>query len=101
MGSSKPTGLPKASISILSNSSPSSSLNDLPGLGSSKLNRAQAELQACEAQLALKERELEASRTRVITQGLSIRCKGLADCGYWWLEKGKEGLNILGAGCTS
>ncbi|KAI5833120.1 hypothetical protein K523DRAFT_413571 [Schizophyllum commune Tattone D] len=84
--------------SILSNSSPSSSLNDLPGLGSSKLNRAQAELQACEAQLALKERELEASRTRVITQGLSIRCKGLADCGYWWLEKGKEGLNILGTG---
>ncbi|TRM64253.1 hypothetical protein BD626DRAFT_491230 [Schizophyllum amplum] len=84
--------------SILSNSSPSSSLNDLSSLGSHKLNRAQTELQACEAQLALKERELEASRTRVITRGLSIRCKGLLECGWLWSEKGKEGLGILDVG---
>ncbi|KAH8105173.1 hypothetical protein BXZ70DRAFT_1042691 [Cristinia sonorae] len=61
----------------------------------SKLAAAQTELQACEAHLANKERELEAFRTATIRSGLQARCQALADCGWTWGEMGKEGINAL------
>ena len=60
-----------------------------------KLSAAQTELQACEAHLANKERELEAFRTATIRSGLQVRCKALIECGWTWGEMGKEGLKAL------
>lgn len=60
-----------------------------------KLSAAQTELQACEAHLANKERELEAFRTATIRSGLQARCRALAECGWAWGEMGKEGLRAL------
>jgi hypothetical protein len=65
------------------------------GESSSKLNVAQSELQACESQLANKERELEALRLGTIRVGLHARCTAMVDCGRSWGEMGKEGLRAL------
>lgn len=65
------------------------------GEGSSKLNVAQSELQACESHLANKERELEVLRLSTIRVGLHARCTALVNCGWSWAEMGKEGLRAL------
>ncbi|EKM51047.1 uncharacterized protein PHACADRAFT_262999 [Phanerochaete carnosa HHB-10118-sp] len=61
----------------------------------SKLATAQGELQACEAHLASKERELDTMRTVAVRAGLQARCKALVECGWQWGEMGKEGLRAL------
>lgn len=63
--------------------------------GNVKLSHAQAELQACEAHLALKEQDLERVRVRAVIGGLKRRCKALVECGWIWGEKGKEALHAL------
>lgn len=63
--------------------------------GNVKLSHAQAELQACEAHLALKEQDLERVRVRAVMGGLKRRCKALVECGWIWGEKGKEALHAL------
>ncbi|CAG8677845.1 4158_t:CDS:2, partial [Acaulospora colombiana] len=63
--------------------------------GNAKLNHAQAELQACEAHLALKEKELETTREEAIKRGLERRCKALVTCGWAWGERGKQALRAL------
>jgi len=65
------------------------------GEGSSKLNVAQSELQACETQLANKERELEVLRLGTIRVGLHARCTAMVNCGWAWGEMGNEGLRAL------
>ncbi|OBZ73311.1 hypothetical protein A0H81_06762 [Grifola frondosa] len=84
--------------SFLGGGSPSGSLMSFPKpevqVGS-KLTTAQAELQACEAHLANKERELDALRSGAIKSGLQTRCKALVECGWAWGEMGKEGLRAL------
>lgn len=60
-----------------------------------KLSAAQTELQACEAHLAMKERQLESLRTTAIQSGLYARCKAMVECGWAWGEMGKEGLRVL------
>lgn len=65
------------------------------GEGSSKLNVAQSELQACETQLANKERELEVLRLSTVRVGLHARCTAMVNCGWAWGEMGKEGLRAL------
>jgi hypothetical protein len=62
---------------------------------STKLAAAQSELQACEAHLATKERELDVMRNAAILTGLGARCKALVECGWAWGEMGKEGLRAL------
>ncbi|KAI0738218.1 hypothetical protein C8Q80DRAFT_1222531 [Daedaleopsis nitida] len=60
-----------------------------------KMSIAQAELQACEAQLAAKEQELHAFRLQTIRTGLHARCKAMVECGWAWGEMGKEGIRAL------
>lgn len=60
-----------------------------------KMSAAQAQLQACEAQLAAKEQELYAFRTQTIRAGLHARCKAMVECGWAWGEMGKEGIRAL------
>lgn len=62
---------------------------------SMKLSAAQAELQACEAHLAARERELDERRASAVGEGLSARCKAMIECGWAWGEMGKEGLRAL------
>ncbi len=72
------------------------SLNSFMSAGaSSKLGAAQAELQACEAHLADKERELDERRVSAVRRGLQARCKAMVECGWNWGEMGKEGLRAL------
>ena len=59
------------------------------------MNVAQSELQACEAQLADKERGLEELRLSTIRVGLHARCTAMVNCGWAWGEMGKEGLRAL------
>jgi hypothetical protein len=66
-----------------------------PGATPSKLGAAQAELQACEAHLATKEKELDELRISAIRRGLEARCKAMVECGWNWGEMGKEGLRAL------
>ncbi|THU96049.1 hypothetical protein K435DRAFT_665193 [Dendrothele bispora CBS 962.96] len=67
------------------------------GTGSNnKLQAAQAELQACEAHLAIKEAELERLRVGAVTDGLRVRFRALAECGARWVEVGKEVEVVLG-----
>ena len=81
--------------SLLASSS-TSTLTKLPEvLTSTKLAAAQSELQACEAHLATKERDLDALRKTAFVFGLSARCKALVECGWTWGEMGKEGLRAL------
>ena len=61
----------------------------------SKLAAAQTELQACEAHLATKERELDVFRVAAIRSGLQLRCRAMFECGWAWGEMGKEGLRSL------
>ena len=56
---------------------------------------AQSELQACETQLANKERELEVLRLSTVRVGLHARCTAMVNCGWSWGEMGKEGLSAL------
>jgi hypothetical protein len=58
------------------------------------MQNAQAELQACEAHLALKEQELELRRASAIKEGLKIRCQALADCGRKWAQIGHQVLEL-------
>ncbi|CDO76832.1 hypothetical protein BN946_scf185033.g29 [Trametes cinnabarina] len=60
-----------------------------------KLSAAQAELQACEAQLAAKEQELNVFRIHTIKSGLQARCQAMVECGWAWGEMGKEGIRVL------
>ncbi|KAF9478744.1 hypothetical protein BDN70DRAFT_986054 [Pholiota conissans] len=62
---------------------------------STKLAAAQSELQACEAHLAAKERELEAKRNSAIRDGLGTRIRAMIDCGWAWHELGKGALQSL------
>lgn len=73
------------------------SLNSFASAGpsSSKLGAAQAELQACEAHLAAKEKELDQLRVSAVRRGLEARCKAMVECGWNWGEMGKEGLRAL------
>lgn len=81
--------------SLLASSS-SSTLTKVPEVQTStKLTSAQSELQACEAHLAAKERELDVMRNVAVKSGLSARCKALVECGWSWGEMGKEGLRAL------
>lgn len=63
--------------------------------GTTKLNHAQAELQACELHLAAKEKELESTREEAIKKGLEKRLKALISCGWAWGERGKQALRAL------
>lgn len=73
------------------------SLNSFTSAGASpsKLGTAQAELQACEAHLAAKEKELDDLRVSAVRRGLEVRCKAMVECGWNWGEMGKEGLRAL------
>lgn len=73
------------------------SLNSFASAGpaSSKLSAAQAELQACEAHLAAKEKDLDERRISAVRRGLEVRCKAMVECGWNWGEMGKEGLRAL------
>ncbi|KXN91531.1 hypothetical protein AN958_00553 [Leucoagaricus sp. SymC.cos] len=75
------------SLSLENSYAPSSSLPI-----SNKLAAARAELQACEAHLANKERELEGARITAIRDGLRIRCNALTECGRTWVEMGGQAL---------
>ncbi|KAK7452719.1 hypothetical protein VKT23_012120 [Stygiomarasmius scandens] len=87
-GSYDTTPMTPASTSTLSLSSTTSS--------NTKLQAAQAELQACEAHLAMKEQELERTRTSAVREGLRVRFRALAECGARWVEVGKEVEVVLG-----
>lgn len=78
------------SSSSLSLSASHDSLNT-----SAKLAAAQSELQACEAHLAAKERDLDIRRTAAIRDGLSLRCRAMVETGWVWGEMGKEALRAL------
>lgn len=65
------------------------------GVSSSKLGAAQAELQACESHLAIKEKELDQLRVSAVRHGLEVRCKAMVECGWNWSEMGREGLRAL------
>ena len=69
--------------------------NTPAGGGNVKLSHAQAELQACETHLVLKEQELERVRVKAVIGGLKRRCTALVECGWIWGEKGKEALRTL------
>ncbi|KAF8152185.1 hypothetical protein B0H34DRAFT_820924 [Crassisporium funariophilum] len=54
-----------------------------------------SELQACEAHLAAKERELEVKRSVAVRDGLGARARAMIDCGWAWGEIGQETLRAL------
>jgi hypothetical protein len=82
------------SASTISISDDNHSTMSLP-TASRKLAAAQTELQACEAQLSLKEKELETKRHTAIIQGMSYRCRALMDCGKVWADMGAQLLALL------
>lgn len=73
----------------------SDSASSIGSIGPSKLANAQTELQACEAHLASKERELEFLRVNTMVGGLRSRCQALVECGWAWGEIGKDALRAL------
>ncbi|KAF8554847.1 hypothetical protein OG21DRAFT_1508354 [Imleria badia] len=87
------TNLGSASFSSLP--STNSTAGSGPASTNSKLAQAQAELQACEAHLVAKERELDARRITLARDALGARCRALIDCGWVWGEMGKQGLRAL------
>lgn len=89
----KPT---RESMLVTSPSSSSLSFRQEMQLGS-KMNTAQAELQACEAHLAAKEKELDSLRTSTIRSGLQTRCQAMVECGRTFGEMGNEALRALEA----
>lgn len=102
LGSTSLSSLPSTN-STITHYSPSTIPTIVTGTGSSpastnaKLAQAQSELQACEAHLVAKERELDARRISVARDGLGARCRALIDCGWVWGEMGKQGLRALQA----
>ncbi|KAL0948518.1 hypothetical protein HGRIS_011078 [Hohenbuehelia grisea] len=62
---------------------------------SPKLAAAQTELQACEAQLAAKERDLDARRSTAVREALAARCRAMVECGTAWTECGNNALRSL------
>jgi hypothetical protein len=60
-----------------------------------KISAAHAELQACEAVLAQKDQEVSERRTGAIRDGLSSRCRGMANCSWVWGETSREALAVL------
>ena len=89
------TSLGSASFSSLP--STNSTTGSSPASTNAKLAQAQTELQACEAHLVAKERELDARRITIARDGLGARCRALIDCGWVWGEMGKQGLKALQA----
>ncbi|KAJ3822088.1 hypothetical protein EV361DRAFT_886251 [Lentinula raphanica] len=75
-----------------------SALSPGPISASKKLQAAQAELQACETHLAKKEVDLDSKRSLAIRDGLRVRFRALAQCGWRWSEIGKEVEVLLGFG---
>ncbi|KAJ3849675.1 hypothetical protein EV368DRAFT_26644, partial [Lentinula lateritia] len=88
---------PKQSPFAVFPSSPPASSTPLPGKTTKKLHLAQAELQACEAHLTRKEAELEHKRASVICDGFKLRFHALAECGWRWVNIGKQGEVVLGS----
>lgn len=76
---------------LIKASSSSSSSLALP----SKLSAAQAELQACETQLAAKEQELVRRRASALKDAFGARCNAMIECGSVWAQMGKEGVSAL------
>ncbi|KAJ4498792.1 hypothetical protein C8R41DRAFT_756307 [Lentinula lateritia] len=74
-----------------------SNSSSLPGKTTKKLHLAQAELQACEAHLARKEAELEHKRASAICGAFKLRFHALAECGWRWVNIGKEGQVVFGS----
>ncbi|KAJ4492606.1 hypothetical protein C8J55DRAFT_401959, partial [Lentinula edodes] len=88
---------PKQSPFAAFPSSYPASSTSLPGKTTKKLHLAQAELQACEAHLARKEAELEHKRASVICGAFKLRFHALAECGWRWVNIGKQGEVVLGS----
>ncbi|KAI9463128.1 hypothetical protein HD554DRAFT_1415348 [Boletus coccyginus] len=95
------TGLGSASLSSLPSTNTTTTTSAGPASTNAKLAQAQAELQACEAHLVAKERELDARRISIARDGLGARCRALIDCGWVWGEVGKQGLKALQALSTN
>ncbi|KAG8220344.1 hypothetical protein J3R82DRAFT_3438 [Butyriboletus roseoflavus] len=98
------TGLGSVSLSSLpstNSTTTGSGSGSGPASTNAKLAQAQAELQACEAHLVAKERELDARRVSIAREGLGARCRALIDCGWVWGEMGKQGLKALQALSTN
>ncbi|SJL15822.1 uncharacterized protein ARMOST_19327 [Armillaria ostoyae] len=93
-----------STLSLKSDESPSMSYTSSPtflSLGANKkLQNAQAELQACEAHLAMKEKELDVKRFGAVRDGLAVRSKALTDCGWRWVEIGKQVDSVLNEGAA-
>jgi len=70
-----------------------------PQTTSKKLAMAQSELQACEAHLAQKEKELEMKRSTAVTQGMSYRVRALVDTGKVWADIGGQLMTLLQQHC--
>ncbi|KAG6875237.1 hypothetical protein C0992_004644, partial [Termitomyces sp. T32_za158] len=84
-----------ASTHSLSSGMSSPSLTHMHSIhvpASSKLGAAQAELQACEATLAQKERALHHGRIEALRAGLGLRCRVLMECEWVWVQVGKSAL---------
>jgi hypothetical protein len=94
------TGPASASASSLPSTNSTVAAPTGPASTNARLAHAQAELQACEAHLVTKERELDARRISIARDGLGARCRALVDCGWVWGELGKQGLKALGANGT-
>jgi hypothetical protein len=60
-----------------------------------KAAAAQAELQACEQTLAVREAELDVLRIKTLTEGIEARCESLVECAWTWGQMGNEGLAVL------
>ncbi|KIL63692.1 hypothetical protein M378DRAFT_654257 [Amanita muscaria Koide BX008] len=84
-----------SSTSSLSTNNKSEFSAKAPIPGSSKLSHTQSELQACEAHLAAKERDLAIRRNVIVKEGLDTRFKAMINCGWAWGEIGKEALRTL------
>ncbi|KAK0437327.1 hypothetical protein EV421DRAFT_1828507 [Armillaria borealis] len=93
-----------STLSLKSDENPSMSYTSSPtflSLGANKkLQNAQAELQACEAHLAMKEKELDVKRFGAVRDGLAVRSKALTDCGWRWVEIGKQVDSVLNEGAA-
>ncbi|KAG9308022.1 hypothetical protein JVU11DRAFT_12674 [Chiua virens] len=96
LGSASFSSLPSTNTSYTTGTSTSGATSN-PAATNTKLAQAQAELQACEAHLVAKERELDARRISIAREGLGARCRALVDCGWVWGEMGKQGLRALQA----
>ncbi|TFK51259.1 hypothetical protein OE88DRAFT_1699706 [Heliocybe sulcata] len=71
------------------------SMSETSLLPSGKQASAQVELQACEAQLSAKEKELEQVRLDLLRRGLEVRCKALVQCSTRCADMGRDALKAL------